>query len=212
MKSILIITQGSTELPAANGTLKAIVVGHGIQNYTCSAAGANATSGGALAVLYDITSLYASLTTEQRTQLPINVLRTTDLPLNLAGDVDNEYAADVSDPFKDDEDLTVDGLAEPLKVLGHHYFDASLTPTFDLYNADLLFKGGKLSSVKAPASADAGLLNTGAVDWLQLGDKGASVGLTETYRVVTAGGNSLACEEAGQTISVPYASQYWYYE
>jgi hypothetical protein len=95
--------------------------------------------------------------------------------------------------------------------LGHHYFDASLAPTFDLYNADLFFKGSKLKNVKAPATADPGLLNTGAVDWLQLGDKGASVGLTLVYRVVTAGGNGLACDEAGQVFSVPYASQYWFY-
>lgn len=153
------------------------------------------------------------MTDEQRTQLPINLLRTTDLPLNLAGDPDDQYAADVSNPFKADADVTVEGVAGSLSVLGHHYFDASLTPTFDLYNdADLLFKGGKLNSVKAPATADPGLLNTGAVDWLQLVDKGASVGLTEVYRVVTAGGNALACEEAGQTFSVPYAAQYWYYD
>ncbi|KAI0133959.1 hypothetical protein BJ170DRAFT_180418 [Xylariales sp. AK1849] len=207
------VTGGTTDLPAANGTLKHIVVGHGIQNYTCSAEGANATSVGALAVLYDITSIYSSLTTEQRTNLPINVLRTTDLPLNLAGSDDtNEYAADVANPFKADANITIDGISEPLAVLGHHYFDTSLTPTFDLYAAGDLFKGGKLNGVKAPSTADPGLLNTGAVDWIQLGDKGASKGLTETYRVVTAGGNSKACTSAGQTISVPYASQYWYYE
>lgn len=200
-------------MPAANGTLKAIVVGHGIQNYTCSAAGANATSIGALAVLYDISSIYSSMTDAQRTQLPVTVLHTTDLPLNLAGIADNEYAADVANPFKEDADLTVEGVSEPLKVLGHHYFDVSSTPTFDLYNAnaEMLFKGGKLNGVKAPATADPGLLNTGAVDWLELGDKGASVNLAYAYRVVTAGGNGLACVAAGQTFSVPYASQYWLY-
>ncbi|KAK9415558.1 hypothetical protein SUNI508_10398 [Seiridium unicorne] len=205
-------TGGSNELPSTNGTLKAIVVGHGIQNYTCAAAGANATSVGALAVLYDITDLYSSLSDDERTQLSADVLRTTDLPLNLAGDSDDQYAANVSDPFKADADLTVEGIDEPLKVLGYHYFDASLTPTFDLFNAGMLFKGGKLSSVKAPAGADPGLLNTGAVDWLQLGDKGASVGLAQVYRVVTAGGNGLSCDTAGQVFSVPYAAQYWYYD
>ncbi|KAK6199864.1 mitogen activated protein kinase 2 [Pestalotiopsis sp. IQ-011] len=206
-------TGGTSELPAANGTLVAVAVGHGIQNYTCSAAGVSATSIGALAVLYDITSIYSSLSSDEQDQLPISVLRTTDLPLNLAGDPDNEYAADAADPWKADADITVDGVDEPLSVLGHHFFDAALTPTFDLYNADdLLFKGAKLNGVKAPASADPGLLNTSAVDWLQLGDKGASIGLTEVYRVVTAGGGALACEEAGQVFSVPYASQYWFYD
>ncbi|KAH8195515.1 hypothetical protein TruAng_010322 [Truncatella angustata] len=205
-------TGGATELPTVNGTLKAIVVGHGIQNYTCTAAGANATSAGALAVLYDITGLYSSMTDEQRTQLPVSVLRDTELPLNLAGDADDQYAANVSNPWKADADITVGGIDTPLKVLGHHYFDAASTPTFDLYNAaSLFFKGGKLYGAKAPASADPGLLNTGAVDWLLLGNKGASVGLADVYRVVTAGGNALACDKAGQTFSVPYAAQYWYY-
>ncbi|ETS81182.1 hypothetical protein PFICI_06184 [Pestalotiopsis fici W106-1] len=213
------VTGGTSELPAANGTLIAVAVGHGIQNYTCSAAGVTATSIGALAVLYDITDIYSSLSADEQTQLPVNVLRTTDLPLNLAETTDpsNPYAADTADPFPaDDADLTVEGVDGPLSVLGRHYFDAALTPTFDLYNADggdgLLFKGGKLSGVKAPASADPGLLNTGAVDWLQLGDKGASIGLTEVYRVVTAGGGPLTCDEAGQVFSVPYASQYWFYD
>lgn len=192
-----------------------MAVGHGIQNYTCTAANATATSLGALAVLYDITSVYASLSSDEQDQLPITLLRTTDLPLNLAEplDPDNQYAADAADPWIPDADVTLDGVDEPLSVLGHHFFDASLTPTFDLYNADnLLFKGGKLSGVKAPADADPGILNTGAVDWLQLGDKGASVGLTEVYRVVTAGGGALACAEAGQVFSVPYAAQYWFYD
>ncbi|KAF3023549.1 hypothetical protein E8E14_010002 [Neopestalotiopsis sp. 37M] len=210
------VTGGTSELPAANGTLIAVAVGHGIQNYTCTAANATATSLGALAVLYDITSIYASLSSDEQDQLPITLLRTTDLPLNLAEplDPDNQYAADVADPWIADADVTLDGVDEPLSVLGHHFFDASLTPTFDLYNAadNLLFKGGKLSGVKAPADADPGILNTGAVDWLQLGDKGASVGLTEVYRVVTAGGGALACAEAGQVFSVPYAAQYWFYD
>lgn len=201
-------------------------MGHGIQNYTCSAAGANATSVGALAVLYDITSLYSTLTDAERDQLPITLLYDTALPLNMASsstgttnttDVGQQYAANVADPFRGskDADVTVPGLSAPLAALGRHYFDASLTPTFDLYGATTagtLFKGGKLNGVHAPADADAGLFNTGAVDWLQLGDKGASVGLTEVYRVVTAGGSSLACTEAGQAISVPYAAQYWFYD
>ncbi|KAF7531727.1 hypothetical protein G7054_g8590 [Neopestalotiopsis clavispora] len=144
------VTGGTSELPAANGTLIAVAVGHGIQNYTCTAANATATSLGALAVLYDITSIYASLSSDEQDQLPISLLRTTDLPLNLAGtDPDNQYAADVANPWIADADVTLDGVDEPLSVLGHHFFDASLTPTFDLYNADnLLFKGGKLSGVE----------------------------------------------------------------
>jgi hypothetical protein len=190
--------------------LQRVSVGHGIQNYTCTAVNVTAPSGGALAVLYDITDVYSSFTAEQLTNLATDILRTTDLPLNLVGDDTNQYAADASNPFKPDADVVIDGLSLP--VLGHHYFDTALLPTFDLYAAGEFFKGSKLNGIKAPTSADPGLLNTGAVDWIQLGDKGTSVGVTQTYRIVTAGGNPLACDTVGQSFSVPYAAQYWFYQ
>lgn len=112
------------------------------------------------------------------------------------------------------------GASTSVPFLGIHYFDASGAPTFDLSAAvpKLFFAGAKTGNVKAPATADKGLLATGAVDWLQLGDngKGLSSGLSQVYRVVTAGGSAQACSvsgatPAGQVFSVPYAAQYWYY-
>lgn len=73
-----------------------------------------------------------------------------------------------------------------------------------------LFKGKKLDDVAAPTGASAGPSGSGAVAWLKLGDKGGSAGITEVYRVVTAGGNPGACKKVG-TFSVEYATEYWMY-
>ncbi|KAK6950583.1 hypothetical protein Daesc_007107 [Daldinia eschscholtzii] len=193
--------------------LKHILVGHGIQNYTCSAAGATAASLGALAVVWEITALYpgtsaSSLSADDFNVFASTVLRTTDMPVNLAtnGEEDN--------PFPAPADLTVKGVSSPLKFLGHHFFDTANTPTFDLSGANdgELFKGKKDAGVPAPSDADKGAdPATGAVDWLRLSDKGTSTGISLVYRVLTAGGNPEACTDAGQTQSVPYAAQYWIY-
>ncbi|CAJ2502188.1 Uu.00g095820.m01.CDS01 [Anthostomella pinea] len=212
-------TGGATTLPSpGDATLKHIAVGHGIQNYTCTAPGANATSLGALAVLWDVTSLYpgsgtAALSDADWTALPPKVLRTTDLPLNLA-DAASSDAADVANPFPAPASLTVDGLAAPLAFLGHHFFSDTNVPTFDLSGDTAqvqLFSGKKDLGITAPADSDRGLTDTGAVDWLALSDKGGSENLSLVYRVVTAGGQPSACTETGQTESVAYAAQYWFY-
>ncbi|KAI8965203.1 hypothetical protein F5Y11DRAFT_355050 [Daldinia sp. FL1419] len=206
-------TGSGTQLDGPGGAaLKHILVGHGIQNYTCTGEGATATSLGALAVVWDITSLYpgaspSSLSADDFDAFASTVLRTTDMPVNLA-------AAGDDSPFPEPADLKVNGVSNPLKFLGHHFFDAANTPTFDLSGADdgELFKGKKDASVPAPSDADKGAdPATGAVDWLRLSDKGTSTGVSLVYRVLTAGGNPGPCSDAGQAQSVPYAAQYWIY-
>ncbi|KAI1488289.1 hypothetical protein F5X96DRAFT_685602 [Biscogniauxia mediterranea] len=198
-----------------NATLKHIAVGHGIQNYTCTAAGATASSIGALAVLWEITGLYpgsgsGAMSSADWVAFPPKVLRTTALPLNPAGST----SVDASAPFPAPAELAVDGLAAPLAFLGHHYFDEQNAPTFDLQPsgaAPALFKGKKDQGVAAPADADPGLDDTGAVDWLRLSDKGGSQGVSLVYRVLTAGGSPSACTQAGQAESIPYTAMYWFY-
>ncbi|KAI0596398.1 hypothetical protein F4775DRAFT_594449 [Biscogniauxia sp. FL1348] len=208
---------GPTPLTSpGNATLKHIAVGHGIQNYTCAASGATASSIGALAVLWEITGLYpgsgaGALSSADWVAFPPKVLRTTALPLN--GASPSSSAADTSAPFPDPAELTVDGLAAPLAFLGHHYFDEQNVPTFDLPSstAPELFKGKKDQGVAAPVDADPGLDDTGAVDWLRLSDKGGSQGISLVYRVLTAGGAPSACTQAGQAESIPYTAMYWFY-
>jgi hypothetical protein len=62
----------------------------------------------------------------------------------------------------------------------------------------------KTGDLRAPTSANKGPTGTGAVDWLQLQDKGGSRGITEVYRVVTAGGAAPAVYMATGIVSVPY--------
>ncbi|KAI1081403.1 hypothetical protein F5B20DRAFT_579266 [Whalleya microplaca] len=199
-------TGAASELPApGNATLKHIVVGHGVQNYTCTEAGVLGTSTGAMAVVWEITSMYpgsgsGALSDADWNGLTSKVLRTTDMPINQGS-------------FPAQADLTVEGLAAPIKFLGHHFFDETNTPTFDLSAAQPpeLFKGKRDAGVTAPADADKGLTGEGAVDWLKLSDKGTSNGISLVYRVLTAGGNPATCTEAGEQQSVPYATMYWMY-
>jgi hypothetical protein len=207
-----------TELPApaASLVLKNIAIGHGIQNYSCAEATGNASATGALAVLYDATSLYpGTARTGIRQQvwdvLPSDLLWNEPLPLNkLAG---SKYGADGANPFPTPADLRLQGLPT-IKFLGHHYFDASNVPTFDLSTVGLKAMVKKVNSIDAPSHADKGIIGSGAVQWLLLGDvgDGHSQGLSIVYRVVTAGGAAQACLVTGAGAqSVPYTAFYWFY-
>ncbi|KAI1162850.1 hypothetical protein F5B18DRAFT_362282 [Nemania serpens] len=203
---VLPSTGGPTSLPSPDAPLKHILVGHGVQNYTCATAGVTAASAGALAVLHDITALYpgsgpSALSSTSWDELTGTVLRTTSQPI---------VAADPASPFPAPEALSVSGVASPIPFIGHHFFDISSVPTFDLITGEL-FKGQKLLNIPAPASADRGLTDEGAVDWLYLGDKGTSVGLAKVYRVLTSGGSPAVCGAVGETQSVPYTAMYWLY-
>ncbi|KAI1816267.1 hypothetical protein GGS20DRAFT_247511 [Poronia punctata] len=206
---VLPSTGGPIPLPAANSTLQHIAVGHGVQNYTCSTAGTKAGATGALAVLYEVTRLYPrsgpqSLSQESWDELTSKVLRTTSQPIGS----DSEESAS---PFPPPEDLTVEGVRRPIPYLGHHFFDDAGVATFELRDDQGLFKGAKVMNISAPATADQGLNDEGAVDWLYLGDKGSSVGLSKVYRVLTSGGNPAVCGDVGETQSVPYTAMYWIY-
>ncbi|ROV88033.1 hypothetical protein VPNG_10351 [Cytospora leucostoma] len=231
---------GSTNLPSPSSdvTLKYIAIGHGIQNYTCASTSASAVNKGALAVLYDITPFYpgtpsTGLNAYEFGSIASTVLWSQAIPLNLqdpaaAASVtpslpEADYQADPSDPFpsaREGIELTLGGEAYDLEFLGHHYFDADSSPTFDLVAAaaGLRLSGAKKDDVGAPSGADAGIIDTGAVDWLELGDngRGLSSGLSLAYRVVTAGGVAEACSisgasEDGEVFSVPYTAQYWFF-
>ncbi|PSR73962.1 hypothetical protein BD289DRAFT_448893 [Coniella lustricola] len=238
---------GSTDLPTPSSdlTLLYIAVGHGIQNYTCASDNATAVNIGALAVFYDATALYPSsgsasaLSTADWDDLTSSVLWDTSIPLNLVDQAvgtapyaedaatlypEESYNADASDPFPAPAAALTLALPSGPRVqapfLGRHYFDALSSPTIDLSGARpaLFFSGAKTGDVAAPAASDPGLLDTKAVDWLELADngRGLSVGVSNVYRVVTAGGGAQACSvsgatEAGEVFSVPYAAQYWIY-
>lgn len=198
--------------------MKKIAIGHGIQNYSCeSSTSSKSTATGAIAVLYDVTSLYPGSGSSGLQQgawdhLPSTLLWRKPLPLNhLAG---TRFGADGAKPFPEPpQDLALDGFPS-IKFLGHHYFEKDGVPMFDVSAAGLKASVVKKSGVPAPKKADKGLLATGAVDWLELGDSalGRSQGLSIVYRVVTAGGVAQPCSVVGAGVqSVPYATYYWFY-
>jgi len=99
-----------------------------------------------------------------------------------------------------------------LPVLGKHYFNSALQPTFDLFavNAPLLTK--KTDDVPALANACAGPGSAGAVDWLYLTDASIGDGATfggMVYRIETAGGKSSATwANSAAEFGVSYAAEY----
>ena len=166
-----------------------MAIGRGVQNYTCATASSIPVALGALATLFDATALAYSNENLLNT-LPGLIVY---LPLPSSGN------------------LATAGCF--LDILGHHYFDSAGTPTFNLSTLNKIGYVGKAASINAPASANKGPAGTGAVPWLQLNKKSgyASVGISQVYRVETAGGNpELTCTAAG-VMSIPYGAEYWFY-
>lgn len=201
-----------------NGTsLKYILLGFGFQNYTCESTESDAAAVGALAMLYDATSLYPgqsaqSLSIEEFNELSITTLHSKDIPLKLQQPP--LMGADPSEPFlTPGEDLQLDSLAEPIPFVGHHFFNSKGVPQFKVSGAkgDVDFHAAKLDSIAAPSTADVGPDGTGAVGWLYLGAGEGTVGGSFLYRVVTAGGNSHGCSAGNSADSTSYTTQYWIY-
>lgn len=173
-------------------------------------------------MLYDVLPLYPgqgpqSLSADDFAALPGKVLNGMDVPLNFdpstEGRADPEHlgATTDSDPFTADAPLQVDGLDEPLRFIGHHFFNAAGVPTFVLDGGDITLLSKKDEGIPAPADADAGPDGTGAVAWLKLSDKGGSEGASLVYRVFTAGGTSHGCGTGVGGDSTSYTATYWFY-
>ena len=116
-------------------------------------------------------------------------------------------------PSNDVDDSIAQIEASGLPIIGHHYFTAAGVPTWNLSSVDKLLYGSRVANIPAPAGADPGPQGYGAVDWRALTAVAGSVGLTEVYRVETAGGNPPAnCSGfEGTTVLVQYAAMYWFY-
>ncbi|KAM3075212.1 hypothetical protein ACMFMG_007339 [Clarireedia jacksonii] len=185
--AVLPVQGATTTLPSPSGTLTYVALGRGIQNYTCSTVGGKPAAIGAVASLYDATYL-AKCQASTANNLPNSAVYTPLPPSESA-------------PFMG------------LPLLGHHFFAADGTPTFNLSSVSKLLYAAKAADIAAPLNASPGPANTGAVDWLKLSAKSgyASVGLTEVYRVDTAGGNPTATCASTGTLSIEYSALYWFY-
>ncbi|KAF2753273.1 hypothetical protein EJ05DRAFT_209170 [Pseudovirgaria hyperparasitica] len=194
----IVLPESTLPAPASGLKLKYIILGVGTQNYTCAdgAAGTLATAVGAVATLYDMSSVANDPFSKEKIQCTP--------PVALGA---YTMGQNVLDGY-----VKVAGYAN---VIGKHFFDASGVPTFELSGASVspkpLVKAAKKANVAAPAGAFAGMPPNGAVDWLYLADNGNSVGLTAVYRVETAGGKANSCENKPGAQEVKYATEYWMY-
>jgi len=176
---------GQTALAVPQGQVpNHILLGTGVQNYTCTASG-NYTSAGAVAKMYDISCLVntPSFATIQDTWFAQNP----------------------------NEQQTIEGELNPtLLFVADHYFIANSTGPGVLPKFASARDGGasftvatKTGSIHAPNATD--------VDWLQLANAQGSFAKT-TFRVDTKAGQPPAsCTPGSAPISVPYAAKYWFF-
>jgi hypothetical protein len=181
-----------TTLPApGDGVfLASILVGRGVQNYTCgNDSTAAPVSTGAIAILYEASCIGIS---------------NPDLLAALPG-----QALPESLPSDPQTDFTVGG--QTMERAGHHFFNAAKSPTFDFTeNPDPALGLGVMSVGVKVASSDP----TANVALLSLNRADGSAGPIQTiYRLNTAGGVAPAtcAGQAPGTISIQYAAQYWVY-
>jgi hypothetical protein len=189
----------------SNVTLQFVGLGVGVQNYSCASTTAAPKSIGAIATLFDVTA------TLQKNSDLTSALSTKYLQ-------NYEKVACTASTNLDDNSCEESINTLNLPLLGKHFFasiNGAGVPSFDIYNGDFL-SAQKIGDVPAPAGAYAGQNGVGAVDWLFLPQDGSgqSVGLTEVYRINTAGGSPspTQCSTGVSQFSVKYAAEYWLYE
>jgi hypothetical protein len=189
----------------SNVTLEFAGLGVGVQNYSCASTSSAPKSIGAIATLFDVTKSLQK-TGDVSSDLSTQYLKAYEKKACIAD------ATDISDNSCEE---SINALN--FDVLGKHYFasiNGAGVPSFDIYKGDFL-SAQKIGDVLAPADAYDGQNGAGAVDWLFLPNDGSgrSVGLSEVYRINTAGGvpDSTQCSTGVAQFSVKYAAEYWFF-
>jgi len=165
--------------------LTSLVLGVGVQNYTCSTAGTY-TSIGAVASLYDLACISQSPDFDQIQ--------------DLAYDLWSVSPANGTPPMSS-------------SLMGSHFFITSgtgLAPVWDYRagaakgNPEAFVLAAKVADVPAPTSSK-------DVDWLQLKSVSGSLA-TQVYRTDTRGGSPpTSCTPGSAPISLRYVAKYWLY-
>ncbi|KAJ7469775.1 hypothetical protein B0H11DRAFT_1653001, partial [Mycena galericulata] len=171
-----------------------VLLGVGIQNYTCSAAGTYGTIG-AVASLFDISCL---------DQTP----GFADIQSS-AFDLWNEASADTTAS-------SVGALVGAPNLLGYHYFVTSpsgtgISPKWD-FTSTGSFAGNSSAYVLGAKVGDIPSPNDSAtdVDWLALNNVQGSLA-SKIFRIDTVGGQPPTSCVAGSAISVKYTAKYYLY-
>ena len=200
--------QPTNGLPSnLNVTLQFVGLGVGVQNYSCASATSEPVSVGAVATLFDVTS---------------QLKKRNDSSADLSNQYLRHYKTKACTP--NTADLSDDSCQESINTLhlprlGVHYFDnidGAPVPSFDLRRNDEFLSAQKVGDVPAPIGPHHGQNSAGAVDWLLLTKDGSgrSVGLTEAYRINTAGGTPVqgACGTGEKEVHVKYVAEYWFFK
>ncbi|KJA23553.1 hypothetical protein HYPSUDRAFT_163219 [Hypholoma sublateritium FD-334 SS-4] len=194
IKQTLTVPANQTVLTNPTTSASFVLLGVGVQNYTCSTAGTYASIG-AVADLYDLSCLSA-------------------VPAAFNAIQDQAFAV-----WNASKSTAVPRLGASANgcnpLMGAHYFVTSpsgtgLSPVWDFRgasakgNPNAFVLAAKVGDLPAPTGSQ-------DVDWLQL--KNVTGGLaTSIYRMNTKGGQPPAsCTAGSAPISVKYTSKYWLY-
>ncbi|CAA7269239.1 unnamed protein product [Cyclocybe aegerita] len=188
----LVLPAGQTALSTPAVAPSTIVLGVGVQNYTCSAAGTY-TAAGAVADLYDLSCI-------------------SKIPAAFNAVQDVVYSAWTLAP---PSLKTLGPLVAGYPMLGSHFFITSpsgtgISPVWDYRamsakgNTNAFVLAAKVGNIPAPTGAK-------DVDWLELKSVSGDLA-TQIYRTDTRGGPPPAsCSPGSAPISVKYVSKYWLY-
>ncbi|KAK3707847.1 hypothetical protein LTR37_011849 [Vermiconidia calcicola] len=199
--------QPTLSLPSnSNVTLQYVGLGVGVQNYSCETGAP--VSIGAIATLFDITEYLQQKGSSSRSRISKHYLKAYERQTCQASQNLDDSTCETSINYQN------------FAMLGHHYFtpvgDAA-APIFEIYDDQKLLSAQKVGAVPAPAKAYDGKEGFGAIDWLFLPSDGSqrTIGLSEVYRIHTAGGSpdpeGCAGVPAETVLSYKYVAQYWFY-
>ncbi|KAJ3538784.1 hypothetical protein NMY22_g5024 [Coprinellus aureogranulatus] len=196
-KAVLTVPGGQTALAQPSGAPSFVLLGVGVQNYTCGADGKFA-SAGAVAELFDISCLAGKPTFNTIQDLAYKIW--TAIP-------DKAFASKHAPLFN-----------VPLGVFssGKHYFKkndpSGISPVWDMRTTGVKSVKGKAGAYVVAQKVGNVVAPTGAkdVDWLQLNGVEGQLATT-IYRTDTRGGPSPPQCTTGQTVSVKYTSKYFLY-
>lgn len=180
-----------------NATLRAVGLGVGIQNYSCSSEATEAQSVGAIATVFDITEHLLAHDTANWNKLSERYYETYDrLQCQASQNLKRSECENRVNEWHFD-------------VLGRHWFrsiNGKSVPFFDLPRYGFL-SAQKVGATPSPKS--------NAIDWLFLtsDDSPRTEGLCEAYRIFTVGGKAdpAGCRSGKKVLSEKYVAMYWFY-
>jgi len=191
-----------------------IGLGVGVQNYTCGANGIYASTG-AVAVLYDASCIHSlpligSALFNSLPELIYDVMPSSP-PLSTSAEIDAYLAKKLPSVISSALGKTLDA-----DQLGIHYFIANpipggtgLSPKFDFSvasqkgNPNAFVTTKKIGDLPAPSGPS-------NVDWLELQNVQGQLA-QYVFRVNTKGGQPPSTCTAGQSASIKYTAEYWFF-